>query len=162
MSIKRLGYMVFELSTFRIFGSPSRRFQRALVHPHRLWSPLFFFGLLSIIAVVQDVTGQSAPRAGAGPLTCLDKSIGASAARTSEIVQAFVQWAYEAGKLVGPQVGGNGRLMAWPEQFESPSSYISRILELHPEEQFRIRDSLERAAALLPGSELYRRHQSGY
>ena len=48
-------------------------------------------GLLLIFAVSQSVPAQPAPQVGTEPLACADKSIVASAVRTPEDVQAFVQ-----------------------------------------------------------------------
>ena len=59
------------------------------------------FGLFLIFAAPQSAGAQSAPQVDAEPLSCVDKSITASAVRTSEDVQTFVQCAYEFVQEVG-------------------------------------------------------------
>ena len=58
-------------------------------------------GLLLIFAVSQSVPAQPAPQVGTEPLACADKSIVASAVRTTEDVHAFVRCAYEFVQEVG-------------------------------------------------------------
>ena len=58
-------------------------------------------GLLLIFAAPQSTPAQRAPQVGTGPLACADKSIVASAVRTPEDVQAFVQCAYEYVQEMG-------------------------------------------------------------
>ena len=58
-------------------------------------------GLLLIFAVSQSVPAPRAPQVGTEPLACADKSIVASAVRTTEDVQSFVRCAYEFVQEVG-------------------------------------------------------------
>ena len=54
------------------------------------------------------------------------------------------------GRLAGPQIGGDGRLMEWPEEFAEANPghrHISHAFGLHPGEQFTLRGTPELAAA---------------
>ncbi len=55
------------------------------------------------------------------------------------------------GKLAGPRIGGDGRLMEWPEEFEEQDAghrHISHAFGLHPGQQFTLRGSPKLAAAI--------------
>jgi len=54
-------------------------------------------------------------------------------------------------KLAGPQIGSDGRLMEWPEEFEEQDAghrHISHAFGLHPGRQFTLRGSPKLAAAI--------------
>ncbi len=55
------------------------------------------------------------------------------------------------GTLAGPRIGGDGRLMEWPEEFEEQDAghrHISHAFGLHPGRQFTLRGSPKLATAI--------------
>ena len=75
-----------------------------------------------------------------------------SAADELEIDDGFTTEVREKlGKLAGPQIGSDGRLMEWLEEFAEANRghrHISHAFGLHPGEQFTIRGTPELSAAI--------------
>ena len=69
------------------------------------------------------------------------------------------------GWLAGPQIGGDGRLMEWPEEFaeQNPGHrHISHVFGLHPGEQFTLRGTPDLAAAARKSIEHRLAHGGGH
>lgn len=75
-----------------------------------------------------------------------------SAAAVLGIEDGFTKEVREKlARLAGPQIGGDGRLLEWPEEFEERNPghrHISHAFGLHPGEQFTLRGTPELAAAI--------------
>jgi alpha-L-fucosidase 2 len=68
-------------------------------------------------------------------------------------------------KLAGPQIGSDGRLMEWNEQFEEPEPghrHVSHLFALHPGKQITVSDTPELAAAARKSLEYRLSHGGGH
>jgi len=69
------------------------------------------------------------------------------------------------GKLAGPQIGSDGRLMEWNEQFEEPEPghrHVSHLFALHPGKQISVTGTPELAAAARKSLEYRLSHGGGH
>jgi len=68
-------------------------------------------------------------------------------------------------KLAGPQIGSDGRLMEWNEQFEEPEPghrHVSHLFALHPGKQISVTGTPELAAAARKSLEYRLSHGGGH
>jgi len=69
------------------------------------------------------------------------------------------------GKLAGPQIGSDGRLMEWNEQFEEPEPghrHVSHLFALHPGKQISVTGTPNLAAAARKSLEYRLSHGGGH
>ena len=69
------------------------------------------------------------------------------------------------GNLAGPQIGSDGRLMEWSEEFEEPEPghrHISHLFALHPGKQISVTGTPELAAAARKSLEYRLSHGGGH
>jgi len=88
------------------------------------------------------------------------------AAKILRIDDEFVKEVKTArGNLAGPQIGSDGRLMEWNEQFEEPEPghrHVSHLFALHPGKQISITGTPELAAAARKSLEYRLSHGGGH
>ena len=89
MGIERMGTLIAKFVSYRLPRIPNWVKLTAIV------------GLLLIFAAPRSTPAEPASQVGTEPLACADKSIVASAVRTPEDVQTFVQCAYEYVQEMG-------------------------------------------------------------
>jgi alpha-L-fucosidase 2 len=68
-------------------------------------------------------------------------------------------------KLAGPQIGSDGRLLEWPEEFKEPEPghrHMSHLFALHPGRQITLRGTPELAAAARRSLEYRLSHGGGH
>lgn len=68
-------------------------------------------------------------------------------------------------RLAGPQIGSDGRLMEWPEEFDEPEPghrHMSHIFALHPGKQITLRDTPELADAARKSLDYRLEHGGGH
>jgi alpha-L-fucosidase 2 len=69
------------------------------------------------------------------------------------------------GNLAGPQIGSDGRLMEWTEEFEEPEPghrHVSHLFALHPGKQISVTGTPELAAAARKSLEYRLSHGGGH
>jgi len=88
------------------------------------------------------------------------------AAKILGIDDEFVKEVKSArGNLAGPQIGSDGRLMEWAEEFEEPEPghrHVSHLFALHPGKQISITGTPELAAAARKSLEYRLSHGGGH
>jgi len=88
------------------------------------------------------------------------------AAKVLEIDDEFVRQVKTArGSLAGPQIGSDGRLMEWTEEFEEPEPghrHMSHLFALHPGKQISVTGTPELAAAARKSLEYRLSHGGGH
>jgi alpha-L-fucosidase 2 len=88
------------------------------------------------------------------------------AAKVLEIDDEFVkQVKATRSKLAGPQIGSDGRLMEWTEEFEEPEPghrHMSHLFALHPGKQISVTGTPELAAAAQKSLEYRLSHGGGH
>ena len=88
------------------------------------------------------------------------------AAKILGINDEFVEQVKAArGNLAGPQIGSDGRLMEWTEEFEEPEPghrHISHLFALHPGKQISVTGTPELAAAARKSLEYRLSHGGGH
>ena len=88
------------------------------------------------------------------------------AAKILGIDDEFVKQVKAArGKLAGPQIGSDGRLMEWTEEFEEPEPghrHVSHLFALHPGKQISVTGTPELAAAARKSLEYRLSHGGGH
>ncbi|MHC4322823.1 MAG: glycoside hydrolase family 95 protein [Planctomycetota bacterium] len=88
------------------------------------------------------------------------------AAKILRIDDDFVRQVKAArSNLAGPQIGADGRLMEWTEQFEEPAPghrHVSHLFALHPGKQISITGTPELAAAAQKSLEYRLSHGGGH
>jgi alpha-L-fucosidase 2 len=88
------------------------------------------------------------------------------AAKILGIEDEFVRQVKAArGNLAGPQIGSDGRLMEWAEEFEEPEPghrHMSHLFALHPGKQISVTDTPKLAAAARKSLEYRLSHGGGH
>jgi len=88
------------------------------------------------------------------------------AAKILGIEDEFVKEVKAArGNLAGPQIGSDGRLMEWTEEFEEPEPghrHVSHLFALHPGKQISVTGTPELAAAARKSLEYRLSHGGGH
>jgi alpha-L-fucosidase 2 len=88
------------------------------------------------------------------------------AAKVLGIDDEFVKQVKAArGNLAGPQIGSDGRLMEWTEEFEEPEPghrHMSHLFALHPGKQITVTGTPEMAAAARKSLEYRLSHGGGH
>ena len=88
------------------------------------------------------------------------------AAKILGIDDGFVKEVKSArGNLAGPQIGSDGRLMEWTEEFEEPEPghrHVSHLFALHPGKQISVTGTPELAAAARKSLEYRLSHGGGH
>jgi alpha-L-fucosidase 2 len=92
--------------------------------------------------------------------SCLEaaEALGIDDAFTREVKQKLA-------RLAGPQIGKDGRLMEWGEEFDEPEKghrHVSHLFALHPGRQITLRGTPELAAAARKSLEYRLRHGGGH
>ena len=88
------------------------------------------------------------------------------AARILGIDDEFIKQVKDScGNLAGPQIGSDGRLMEWTEEFEEPEPghrHVSHLFALHPGKQISVTGTPELAAAARKSLEYRLSHGGGH
>jgi alpha-L-fucosidase 2 len=89
-----------------------------------------------------------------------------AAAKVLGIDDEFIKQVKAArGNLAGPQIGSDGRLMEWSEEFEEPEPghrHMSHLFALHPGKQITVTGTPELAAAARKSLEYRLSHGGGH